>query len=194
MKSSQHLCLTTVNHQWPPIPVLVIEQRSTTKRHQSQFLTIFSAIQPACMHSSKQTCRIASDFPQKSQFSWCLIKDVIGGISRVKRVALKFKYNMEVIRNMKQSDNAFLGLGVKFPALNNAPGVAPWNPNQLDIWAAESAADANAVHSARFLLNLWMPTREWQCGRFDVSEAIQSWDRTHRRAFLDWAASDTNAA
>jgi hypothetical protein len=41
---------------------------------------------------------------------------------------------------MKQSDNAFLGLGVKFPALVDAPGVAPWNPNQLDIWAAESAA------------------------------------------------------
>jgi hypothetical protein len=48
---------------------------------------------------------------------------------------------MEVIRNMKQSDNAFLGLGVKFPALVDAPGVAPWNPNQLDIWAAESADD-----------------------------------------------------
>jgi hypothetical protein len=87
---------------------------------------------------------------------------------------MKFKNSMEVIRNMKQSDNAFLGLGVKFPALVDAPGVAPWNPNQLDIWAAESEADANAVHAARFLLNLWMPAREWQCGRFDMNEAIQN--------------------
>ena len=101
---------------------------------------------------------------------------------------------MEVIRNMKQSDNAFLGLGVKFPALAEAPGIAPWNPNQLDIWAAESADDANAVHSARFLLNLWMPAREWQCGRFDMNAAIQTWDRSHRRAFLDWAARETNVA
>ena len=37
---------------------------------------------------------------------------------------------------MKQSDNAFLGLGVKFPALAEAPGIAPWNPNQLDIWTS----------------------------------------------------------
>ncbi|MFO1003758.1 MAG: hypothetical protein U0936_25790 [Planctomycetaceae bacterium] len=41
------------------------------------------------------------------------------------QIGLKFKNSMEVIRNMKQSDNAFLGLGVKFPALVDAPGVAP---------------------------------------------------------------------
>jgi len=132
------------------------------------------------MPSSKQTCWNACDFPQKLKNSLGLIKDVIGGIRRVKRLVLKFRNNMEIIRNMKQSDNAFLGLGVKFPALVDAPGVAPWNPNQLDIWAAESAVDANAVHSARFLLNLWMPAREWQCGRFDMNEAIQNWDRVHR--------------
>ena len=107
-------------------------------------------------------------------------------------LALNFKNLMEDIRIMKQSDYAFLGLGVKFPALIDAPGVSPWNPNQLDIWAAESADDSNAVQSARFLLNLWMPSREWQCGRFDMNEAIQTWDRSHRRAFLDWAARETN--
>ncbi len=32
-------------------------------------------------------------------------------------LALKFKSRMEDIRNMKQNDIAFLGLGVKFPAL-----------------------------------------------------------------------------
>ena len=115
-------------------------------------------------------------------------------MKRVNKLEMKIKNSMEVIKNMKQSDNAFLGLGVKFPALVDAPGVAPWNPNQLDIWAAESAANANAVHAARFLLNLWMPAREWQCGRFDMNEAIQSWDRVHRRAFLDWAARETNVA
>jgi len=101
---------------------------------------------------------------------------------------------MEDIRNMKQSATAFLGVGVKFPALSNAPGIAPWNPNQHDIRAAESAHDANAEHAARFLLNLWMPAREWQCGRFDMNEAIRSWDRVHRHAFLDWATNETNAA
>lgn len=95
---------------------------------------------------------------------------------------------------MNKNDQAFDGLGLKFPTLVNAPGVAPWNPNQLDIWAAESTDDINALHSARFLLNLWMPAREWQCGRFDMNEAIQSWDRTHRRVFLDWASKEANAA
>ena len=127
-----------------------------------------------------------------SNFTLCLIKDIIVRYEEGEQIGLKFKNSMEVIRNMKQSDNAFLGLGVKFPALVDAPGVAPWNPNQLDIWAAESADDANAVHSARFLLNLWMPAREWQCGRFDMNEAIQNWDRTHRRAFLEWATHETN--
>jgi len=106
----------------------------------------------------------------------------------------EFQRRMEDIRNMKQNDIAFLGLGVKFPALIDAPGVSPWDPNQLDIWAAESASNNNAVHAARFLLNLWMPSREWQCGRFDMNEAIQNWDRTHRRAFLDWATHETSVA
>ncbi|MCA9037784.1 MAG: hypothetical protein KDA91_21790, partial [Planctomycetaceae bacterium] len=61
----------------------------------------------------------------KGRYRWHKEGDEIG---------VKIQINMEVIRNMKQSDNAFLGLGVKFPALVDAPGVAPWNPNQLDIW------------------------------------------------------------
>ena len=113
---------------------------------------------------------------------------------RGRGIVPEIQNRMEVIKNMKQNDNAFLGLGVKFPALSEAPGIAPWNPNQLDSWAAESADDSNAVHSARFLLNLWMPAREWQCGRFDMNAAIQTWDRIHRRAFLDWAARETSIA
>ena len=95
-------------------------------------------------------------------FTLCLIMSFIMRYTEAGELALKFKSRMEDIRNMKQNDIAFLGLGVKFPALLNAPGVSPWNPNQLDIWAAESASDNNAVHAARFLLNLWMPAREWR--------------------------------
>ena len=95
---------------------------------------------------------------------------------------------------MKQTDYEFMGLGVRFPALLDAPGLSPWNPNQLDIWAADKSTDINAIHAARFLLNLWMPAREWQCGRFDLNAAIQSWDRSHRRAFLDWASRQSATA
>lgn len=87
---------------------------------------------------------------------------------------------------MNHTDTAFLELGVRFPSLEQAPGLSPWNPNQLDIWAAEQSPNRNAVHAARFLLNLWMPTQQWQCGHFVADDAIRDWDRAHRRAFLDW--------
>ena len=93
---------------------------------------------------------------------------------------------------MKQNDQRFLELGVKFPTMVHAPGVAPWDPNQLDTWASAADADINAVHSARLLLNLWMPSRESQHGRFTVSKSLQSWDRAHRHIFLDWIASEEN--
>ena len=119
-----------------------------------------------------------------------LDKGCYRALCRGRGIAPEIQHQHGGSSNMKQNDNAFLGLGVKFPTLIDAPGVAPWNPNQLDIWAAEANADVNAVHSARFLLILWMPTQEWQCGRFDVNDALHSWDRAHRRVFLEWAANE----
>ena len=38
------------------------------------------------------------------------------------------------------------------------------------------------------MLAVWNPDVEWQCGRFDLMEALCCWDDRHRAAFLMWAA------
>lgn len=76
-----------------------------------------------------------------------------------------------------------------FPSLREARGVSPWNPNQLDIWASEFGRDQNAFHAAKYLLALWNAHNGWECGPFDPKVAIEVWDRTHRRAFLESVAA-----
>ncbi len=77
-------------------------------------------------------------------------------------------------------------LAARFPGLENAAGVWPWNPNRLDIWAAEEASDATAVHAARLVLYIWNRNMDWQCGRFDMMEALDAWDQRHRKPFLEF--------
>ena len=89
-----------------------------------------------------------------------------------------------------RNDLSFMGHAVKFPSLNNAPGVMPWNPNQLDIWASEYGRDWQTLHSARFILERWNPSFMWECGRFDPKDALESWDAIHRRVFLELVTQD----
>jgi hypothetical protein len=81
---------------------------------------------------------------------------------------------MEDIRDMKQNDIAFLGLGVKFPALINAPGVSPWNPNQLDIWAAEAAGDQQCC-----------PCRSLPAQPLDAGARMAVWALRHERRYSE---------
>jgi hypothetical protein len=90
----------------------------------------------------------------------------------------------------KQSELGFMGYAVKFPSLCDARGVMPWNPNQLDIWAAELGRNRQAVHAARFILERWNSGFDWECGKFDPKQALECWDKSHRRVFLDLATSD----
>ncbi len=82
-------------------------------------------------------------------------------------------------------DLAFMGIAVRFPSLNDAPGVMPWSPNELDEWAAGLGRDKQAVHAARYILGKWNPSFDWECGKFDPRSALESWDRSHRMIFLD---------
>ena len=84
-------------------------------------------------------------------------------------------------------------LAGRFPALEEAQGIWPWNPNQLDIWAAEITGDQEAVMAARFLLSIWNRNTGWQCGRFDALEAREIWTRSHLLAFLEWMGRETDA-
>lgn len=75
----------------------------------------------------------------------------------------------------------------KFPSLRGAPGVTEgWSAVTLDDWAA-TVASSGEKHSARFVLGVWNQYEDWRCGRFDVMEAIATWDNNHRQPFLSWA-------
>src|SRR5262245_13647324 len=65
-------------------------------------------------------------------------------------------------------------------------GVDPWEPHELNRWAV-SAASSGEKHVVRFLLNVWNQYEDWECGRFDVMDALSVWDAGNRRAFLSWA-------
>jgi len=63
----------------------------------------------------------------------------------------------------------------------------PWDPNQIDIWASEFGRDEQALHAARFILERWSSGFAWECGKFNPKVALEIWDKTHRRAFLELA-------
>ena len=85
----------------------------------------------------------------------------------------------------KRSDLGFMSHAVRFPSLDDANGVMPWDPNQLDIWAAELGRDRQAIHAARYILERWNSGFAWECGRFDPKSALECWDRRHRIAFME---------
>ncbi len=90
----------------------------------------------------------------------------------------------------KRSELGFMGHAIRFPSLDDAQGVMPWNPNQLDIWAAEFGRDLQAIHAARYILERWNSGFAWECGKFDPKSALDCWDKSHRRVFLDLATAN----
>jgi hypothetical protein len=77
-------------------------------------------------------------------------------------------------------------LALTFPCLRGAPGVDPFEPGELDRWAAGGASHGERV-TARFLLAVWDASGEWAAGRFDVMEALRVRPPSHSRPFLAWA-------
>ncbi len=91
----------------------------------------------------------------------------------------------------QRNETEFEKIAMAFPGLRDAAGVSPWNPNQLDIWAAEEAGEPAAIAAAQFLLSLWNRSCQWQCGAFDLHQALEAWDSPHRLCFLDWINQQT---
>ncbi len=92
----------------------------------------------------------------------------------------------------QQKETDFVMMAMAFPTLRDAAGVAPWNPNRLDIWASEEADSPEAIAAAQFLLSRWNPGCEWECGGFDPHRAFAAWDSPHRLAYLDWASRESS--
>ena len=95
------------------------------------------------------------------------------------------------------------------PALADADGVEPWNPEALIAWACDCCIEEDGTHALRFVLQVWRPTHDWrtealdvllQRGHstrdaqniasafmpFNVVSALASWDHLHQAAFLAW--------
>jgi len=71
-----------------------------------------------------------------------------------------------------------------FPTLRGA--IKSWDPQRLARWASSSERCSAARHAARFVLSVWDPYGEWECGPFNLHLALQCWDDKHRAAFLTW--------
>lgn len=77
-------------------------------------------------------------------------------------------------------------LAQSFPCLMNAWGIEPFEPEELNRWAASGLSHGQRT-TACFILNVWDGSTEWEAGRFDVMEAFRVWDPSHHAAFLEWA-------
>ena len=77
-------------------------------------------------------------------------------------------------------------LAGSFPSLRQAP-LLPWDATEFDQWAAEDARSPMAFFAAQFVLEVWDAGVDWDCGPFDLMDAMFSWDEPHRAAFLAWA-------
>jgi hypothetical protein len=83
-------------------------------------------------------------------------------------------------------DDHMSDLAECFPCLVGKPGVRPWMPARLDEWANECGATATELYATRFVLHVWDGKHPWKCGRFDLLDALDFWDETHRTAFISW--------
>lgn len=77
-----------------------------------------------------------------------------------------------------------LDLVESFPSLRGL--LQRWEAKRFEAWAAGPAPSSGAREAARFVLEVWNPGVEWECGRFDWHRALALWDEGHRAAFLAW--------
>ena len=77
-------------------------------------------------------------------------------------------------------------LAASFPSLRGAPGADPWNACALNLWACQGVSHGERC-AARFVLTVWNQHEAWECGHFEIMEALQVWDAGHTAAFVAWA-------
>ena len=70
-----------------------------------------------------------------------------------------------------------------FPCLRSFPG--PWDALAFQTWG--HGKSSGEKHAIRFVLSVWNPTTRWKVGRFDLHEALGTWDSGNRAAFVAWA-------
>ena len=79
-------------------------------------------------------------------------------------------------------------LAKRIPCLPDfAKNPERWNALQLDEWAIAPISSGER-YAAQFVLAVWDPNHPWKAGKFDIMEALRSWDSTTHAVFLEWAA------
>ncbi len=91
-------------------------------------------------------------------------------------------------------------LAKKFPSLEGAPGVEPWDQDAFLRWLCSKGLSHGELLAARFVLGVWNSSTPWEeiaredgypypehAKRFDLFEAYGTWDRGNMEAFLSWA-------
>ena len=82
-------------------------------------------------------------------------------------------------------------LAETFPALRRAPGVRPWDAEELAAWT--DVCSSGELHAVRFVLWVWNVFHDWPCGPFEIVKAVNVWDDENRAAFLAWAEAPWTA-
>lgn len=93
---------------------------------------------------------------------------------------------------LKSGRQRMIDLALSFPTLERAEMQDPKYPGEFDPsvfarWAKKCATGSGSRNAARFVLAVWNNTGTWGLGRFDVMDAMGSWDSVHRAAFAAWA-------
>ncbi|MBW2277297.1 MAG: hypothetical protein JRF63_07385 [Deltaproteobacteria bacterium] len=74
-------------------------------------------------------------------------------------------------------------LGRRFPCLEHARGLDPFDPETLHAWANERGPDRGGFHAAMLLLNL-AGSGPWE--RFDAVAAAPLWSDADKNMFVNW--------
>ena len=88
------------------------------------------------------------------------------------------------------SEQRISALAQLFPVLRKgAPGLTPWDPEQLDQWGSGPSPSAGSRHAVRFVLAVWHDSRPWRSGPFNLIQAVRVWDDAHLEALRTWLRS-----
>jgi hypothetical protein len=81
---------------------------------------------------------------------------------------------------------AIVELANSFPALRFL-GLTQetWDAELVD--ARSAAVSSTERAAAQFVLAVWNPRARWNCGVFNALDALNLWDKEHRKAFFAWA-------
>ena len=88
---------------------------------------------------------------------------------------------------MTCTEQRISALAQRFPTLRKgAPGLAPWDPEQLDQWGSSPGPSAGGRHAVRFVLAVWHDGPHWRSGPFNLIQALRVWDDEHLEALRSW--------